>query len=326
MTTETKAETVTITPVRTEVAALFEEARGAFEPSLLSVSRGSEEEASVLVVPKGMNVVDAEPFLEKFRKFPKRPQGTSRHQTLASVIQHARQYKAPGTAAWCELGNASASLLVVYDYHLGNADKAEMSGALEGEDVGARWCAFGASYAFPIAPEFKAWREMSGKELTQEAMAAFLEDHLHEVCTPEDAGERTAAMAQTLGVTIASPSSLLGFARRSAATVSMYVAEKIDAQTGARELIYQEEVNHQTEDRAKIVPPGAFAIRVPVLQGGAEYRLPVRLKSKVSGRAIKWSFEVYRADQAFLRAVEEELAKFTAETGLPVYRGQYLNK
>ena len=279
--------------------------------------------APVLVLPNGMTPHSVKPFLDAFKRYPERPAGTSRHQTLASLITHAQEFKKPGTAAWCNIDGVNASMLVVYDYHLSNSDK-DMVGTLESDDEnGARWCQFGASYAFPVSPEFAAWKNLTGKPMTQAEMAAFLEDHLHEVCAADDAGERAKTLAESLGLSLASASTLLGFSRRSAATVNLLVSEKRNPTTGAVELIYQEEVNHQTEDRASITPPGVFAIRVPVLQGGTEYRLAVRLRSTVKGRGVTWSFEVFRVDNALTLAVEEELARFQEATGLFVYRGRY---
>lgn len=320
-------KTDTAATARTETAALFEEARGCFEPCIQQVFSGTEDEASVLLVPKGMQAIDVKPFLDSYRKWPSRITGTSQHQTLKSLTLHANEHKAPGSAAWASIDagdkGVSASIVVVYDYHLGARALAAVADGLEGDDVGARHCSFGAAYSFPIAPEFQVWRAMSGKALSQAEMSAFLEDHLAEVCDAADPGQRTLDLAKLLETSVASASTLLGFARKSAATVNLFVSEKRDPATGAVELIYQEEVNHQNEDRARITPPGVFAVAVPVLQGGTVYRLPVRLKSAVAGRAIKWTLEVYRLDAAVQVAVEEELARFEAETGLLVYRGRY---
>ncbi len=153
-------------------------------------------------------------------------------------------------------------------------------------------------------------------------MASFLEDHLAEVCPVEDPGPRTTELATLLETAVASASSLLSFSRKSAATVNCFVSEKRDPHTGAVELIFQEEINHVTENRAAIKPPGVFGIALPVLVGGTVYRLPVRLRSKVKGRGVTWSFEVYRLDRAIEAAVDEEVAGFVAATGVPVYRGR----
>ena len=129
-----------------------------------------------------------------------------------------------------------------------------------------------------------------------------------------------------MGVNPARASRLVGLGGRREATVNVVVSERGDPNTGEVEPIYQEEVNHQTEDRAKLTPPGVFAIRVPVLQGGTEYRLAVRLRSTVKGRGVTWSFEVFRVDNALTLAVEEELARLSEATGLFVYRGKYTTK
>jgi len=324
-------------PAETDMGAIFEAARAVHEPAIHQLHAGTDREASVLVIPNGMNAVNVKPFLDAFRKLPERITGTSHHYTLESLIAHAKEFKWPNSVAWAtaEVTPAtaqspaalSASLLVVYDHHVGESAFKAMPPASEDEMRShARWCQFGALYQFPISTEFAAWRAMCGKDLSQEVMSAFLEDHLHEVCDSTDAGERATKLAETLGVGIASASTLLGFARKSAATVNLFVSEKRDSITGAVELIYQEEVEHQTKDREKVTPPGVFAIRVPVLLGGTEYRLAVRLRSKVTGRAVKWSFEVFRIDNAFTLAVQEEVVKFRDATGLPVYQGKLSTK
>lgn len=308
-----------------DLSALFANAKAAHQPDTHVVVRGTQESASVLVIPEGMKVVDTKPILDALRSVPERATGTSVHETLDSLIAHAKEFKSASTAAWLAITGAAASLVVVYDYHLGNT--ASTGANLAGpDDVGARWCQFGASYAFPIAPEFKAWLDISGKTMSQAEMASFLEDHLAEVASADDSGARAQELAALLGCSVSSASSLLGFARRSAASVNMFVSEKRDPVTGAVELIYQEEVNHQTEDRARIAPPSVFAVQVPVVANGTVYRLPVRIKSMVKGRGITWSFEVYRLDRALKTAVEEEAARFATETGVPVYRGRYVTK
>lgn len=329
-TEQTPATSLSSAASPSDLGAIFEASTEAHQPCVINVERGDGQHAGLLLVPRGMRVEDTKPLLDARRAVPECMSGTSTHETLDSLIRHAQEFKRPNSAAWCSIAisgaSVSASVLVIYDYHHGNTAPAPDCGAPGLLNDGARWCRFGASYSFPTAREFKAWLDVSGKAMSQAEMAAFLEDHLGDVASPEDAGPRANALAQLLEVQLSSASSLLGFSRRSAATVSMYVAEKRDPTTGAVSLIYQEEVNHQTEDRVVTAPPSVFAITVPVLEGGAAYRLPVRIKAAVKGRGVTWTFEVYRLDQAAKTAVDEEVARFAAETGIAVYRGCYVQK
>lgn len=299
-----------------QLETLFEEAKIAHRPHFLTPDVGGP---TFLLHPEGMKATDVSKAVEAAQLFPDRIRGTVTLNRMASAIAYVNEFKRQGTAGYAyNTSNGGISLDVVFDHHVGNSNKTALE---DGDDDGARWCGHVARYPFPISPELAAWKAVCGRDLSQEQMAVFLEDHLAEVCSADDPGARTLELAGLLGVTVASASSLLSFSRRSAATASLHVSEKRDSQTGAVELIYQEEVNHCTEDKAVIRPPGVFAIAVPVLVGGTVYRLPVRLRSKVKGRSIAWSFEVYRLDQAIELAVDEEVNAFVAATGVPVYRG-----
>lgn len=304
---------------RNDLETLFEEAKACHTPHLLRPEDG-EPGPVYLLHPEGIKAVDVTAAMDAARPRPRRIKGTVTLSRMASAIAYVLEFKRPGTAGYAySTTNGGVTLDVVFDHHIGNTSAA--TECAEEDDDGARWCGHVARYPFPISPELAAWKAVCGRDLSQEAMATFLEDHLAEVCKAEDPGARTLELAGLLDVTVASASSLLNFSRRSAAVASLHVSEKRDPHSGAVQLIYQEEVNHVTEDRVAITPPGVFAIAVPVLVGGTVYRLPVRLRSKVKGRSIAWSFEVYRLDQAIELAVDEEVNAFVAATGVPVYRG-----
>lgn len=298
-----------------DLETLFDEAKTCHTPHFLSPDAC---DITYLVHPEGVKAVDVTAAIEASQARPRRVKGTVLLDRMASVVAYVNEFKAPSSAGFVYTQGGNITMDVVIDHHEGRTVRP----SAPADDTGARWCQHTARYPFPVSPELKAWLAVNGKDMSQESMAAFLEDHLAEVCPADDPGARTQELAGLLGVTIASASSLLSFARRSAAVASCYVSEKRDPHTGAVEHIYQEEVNHQTEDKAVIKPPGVFAVQLPVLVGGTVYRLPVRLRSKVKGRSIAWSFEVYRLDQAIELAVDEEVNAFVAATGVPVYRGR----
>ena len=302
----------------------------------MDVARGDHDGAPVLVIPVGMQVVDPLPFLEARREFPVRAKGTSTHQTLDSLKAHVERTKDADTVAWLESNTTAAKLTVVYNYNRAQEKAEDSSRPRHGDHR--------AVYAFPLSDAWKAWQAISGKAQGQSELAAFLEAHITEIRGPSDAGVRVMEIARALvggdddaeeGTLdadalderarriIATPSQLLGFSRRIAMHVETRAVETRDDQ-GNVSIEFRSEAtaeNVQGEKRGAVALPRLITIEVPVIQGGAPYKLPVRLTTKVVNRACAWTLTVHRADLALDDAVKAEAEDFTAKTGVAVFRG-----
>lgn len=329
-----------------DMAAVFEASREAHQPRVLSVERGDENTAPLLIVPTGMQVVDPTPMLDLRREFPARAKGTSAHQTLDSLKAHVARTKDGDSVAWLDASPTSAKLTVVYNYNC-DARTADAVAAMMGDalsPVQARHGDHRALYAFPLSDAWKAWQGVSGKPMGQAELAAFLESRVTEIRGPADAGARVLEIARALvggdddtdadtldGALlderarriIATPSQLLRLARRISMHVETRAVEERDAQ-GNVNIIFKSEATAESttgEERGRVTLPQLLVIEVPVVQGGAPYKLPVRLSTRVQGQRCQWTLTVHRADLALEDAVADAAADFTSKTGVPVFRG-----
>ena len=67
---------------------------------------------------------------------------------------------------------------------------------------------------------------------------------------------------------------------------------------------------------------GAFLLAIPVFRGGDLYQIAVRLRYRVQGGAVSWSFELHGADRSFDHAFREACEDARARTELPLFYGQ----
>ena len=319
-------------------AAMFEASLEVHRPQMVQVDRGDHDSVPLLLIPDGMSVADVLPHLEARREFPTRAKGTSTHQTLDSLKAHVARTKDADTVAWLESNATAAKLTVIYNYNVGE------NAFLDGVQAQPRHGDHRAVYAFPLSDAYRAWQHVSGKPQGQSELAAFLEAHITEIRGPADAGQRVMEIARALvggdddiaeGTLdadalderarriIATPSQLLGFSRRIAMHVETRAVETRDDQ-GNVSIEFRSEAtaeNVQGEKRAAVALPRLITIEVPVIQGGAPYKLPVRLTTKVANRACQWTLTVHRADLALDDAVKAEAEDFTRQTGVEVFRG-----
>lgn len=318
-------------------AAMFEASLEVHRPQLVQVDRGDHDSAPLLLIPDGMSVADVLPHLEARREFPVRAKGTSTHQTLDSLKAHVARTKDADTVAWLESNATAAKLTVIYNYNVGE------NATLDGVQAQPRHGDHRAVYAFPVGDAWKAWQSVSGKPLTQADLAAFLESRVTEIRGPADAGPRVMEIARALvggddeapedtldadalderaRRVIATPSQLLRLARR----ISMHVETRAieeRSETGVNIVFRSEATAESTtgDERGRVSLPQLLVVEVPVIQGGAAYKLPVRLSTKIVGQRCQWTLTVHRADVALDDAVKDEAKDFTAKTGVAVFRG-----
>lgn len=62
-------------------------------------------------------------------------------------------------------------------------------------------------------------------------------------------------------------------------------------------------------------------IQIPAFKAGHLYQVAARLRYRVRGGAISWSYELYRPEKVLEHAFDEALEVVTAGTLLPVIRG-----
>ena len=293
------------------IAALALQQRRPVEVVKLVGPSGSVVE--VIAKPNGMNgsvdLVPAEGFVAPFRDqdSPRRRKGTAQLVDLDSFIEFVKRHAAADSALFLAPNREHPALTAVLDYHR--------------KDGSPRFGQHRAAYSFPVSDEWKAWGNQDGEAMSQEAFAAWIEDHVLDLMDPVNCGEGAKAFAQKLCVPLASPSKLVELSRGLAIYAGFQVTRAVNLQTGEAQITFNEE--HKDATGAPLVIPGAFVVAIPAFRGGDRFQLPVRLRYRVvqGSRQVVWSFELYQPEKIFDAALDDASSKATEDTGLPLFRG-----
>jgi len=242
-------------------------------------------------------------LLEGYRISPERWRGVASVATLKSFIDLVNRHKDKGSVVFAKTDWPYPALTAVIDYH--------------DDRNGPRHREHRVFYPFPVTPEFKAWIEVNEKRLDQDDFAHFLEDHVAEVVTPTEA-EKTRLEA-LFKSRFATANDLIELARELDVQTGQRVASHKRLPTGEIELSFIEE--HTNRRSEPIRAPGIFMIQLRAFVDGDPIRIPVRLRYRMAGTAIVWSFLLYRWAEELRQRVTQDVVKVSTQTGLPTFEG-----
>ncbi|RVU15207.1 DUF2303 family protein [Methylobacterium oryzihabitans] len=263
---------------------------------------GLPKQVPVLVRP-GQRLDSVKALIEEYRTLPARRTGTAKVTTLDSFIALINRHKDEGSAVFAKTDWPGPTLTAVLDYH-----------AVDG---GPRHGEHRIAYAFPITPEFKAWIDANNQKMTQGDFAAFLEEHAAELAAPFDA--EVVSYERLFKAKFAAPNELIDLARSLEIFVSAQVKNSVRLQSGEGEIVFREE--HVDGKGETIVVPGIFMIQLRSFVDGDHVRIPARLRYRVAGGAITWSFQLYRWEDELRSRVTQDLMRVAEETALPTFEG-----
>lgn len=275
--------------------------------------------ASVLLTrgADGTEMTEVRDLVDQLRDHPKRREGTLTTDDLDSFIYLVNRDKKPESVIFSARGSQNEPYIVaVLDFH----------------EAGAKtphFCKDRVRYGFPLSDEWKLWNGKNGPKgvMSQGVFAQFIEDNIFDVGEPGAAGDIAASFAQKLGVTFASPSSLMTVSRGLEVRSNQRIKESRNLENGDCSLIF--ETTETDKNGAALNVPTAFHLLIPIFKGGALYSIPVRLRRRVSDGSLAWWFEMHRADLFLNDAIEDALIRVRGEageqsedgTGLPVVMG-----
>ena len=172
----------------------------------------------------------------------------------------------------------------------------------DGPYVAPGWRDHTATYACPLSPEWKDWTANSGRQMSQEDFARFIEDNLPDIVSPPAAD-------------------MLEISRSLEAKKKVNFASGIRLSNGANELAYEETIQG-TAAKGKLTVPETFALGIPVFEGGVGYKVEARLRYRISdGGRLTMSFELVRPHKILEDAVANTVKRIAEGTGRPVFRG-----
>lgn len=294
-----------------DLTALLSFTERLLEPRVLTV-RGQDGQAAteLLALPAGVRIEGVKAHLEPWRDRPERRAGNAQLQDLDSFIAHVNRFKDSGSALFALEDMAAPKLQAVLDYH-------HPTGAGE-----ARFGKHRSVYGFPLSSEWKAWHEQDGMSMSQGEFAAFLEDRIVDVIVPPDLDDDPGLtkLAEQVGAGFAGPTRLLALARSMQISAQQTVKNAQNLSTG--EISVQYEEVHGDGAGAPIKVPGLFLIVIPIFHAGQPYRLAARLRYRLAGGKIAWSYKLYRPDLSFRDAFTAAVWRARDDTALPLFMGE----
>lgn len=291
-----------------EAQAVADIVRKHIAPHVVELTDG-ELSTKVLVLPNGHGLTahSVREFLDEVRQRPERREGTAKLVELASFIDHVNRFKDADSAIFAVPDPKKPELAAVLDYHrAGTGDP--------------RFGRHRALYTFPISDEWKAWTGANGNPMDQATFAGWLEDRIIDVADPGAAFSSAKKFAEALNIpSFASPAKLLSLSRGLSVNVEEKATNRIDPATGETTIFFSAE--HKDDGGAPLAVPRAFLVQIPVFRGGTAYQLAVRLKYRVGGGRIAWSYEMHAADKALDDAFREACELAQEKTSLPLFYG-----
>ncbi|KMO33892.1 hypothetical protein VQ02_19790 [Methylobacterium variabile] len=242
-------------------------------------------------------------LIEGYRLGPARRTGTARVTTLDAFIALVNRHKDAGSVIFAKTDWPNPALTAIIDYH------SETNAPRHGEHR--------IAYAFPVTPEFQAWIAANGTKMGQGEFAQFLEEHAAELAAPYDA--EVVTYERLFKAKFATPNELIDLARSLEIHVNAQVKNAVRLQSGEGEVVFREE--HVNGAGEKVTVPGVFMISLRSFVDGEAVRIPARLRYRVSGGAITWSFQLYRWEDELRARVQHDLMRAADETGLPSFEG-----
>jgi hypothetical protein len=250
---------------------------------------------------------------EKWRIVPTLKSGTATVQTLESFIELTDRHQTPESVILADFNWEKPSFTTIVDYHA--RDVTDDKGKTE------RGCPNNGKhrihYPFPLSKEWEAWTGANAEAMNQQQFAEFIEDHIPDLTTPDEAEARH--WQQTLGGRVATPADVITLSRGLQVFAETRVANAVTLQSGEGQLTFEEE--HKDANGQRINVPSLFIIRIPPFFMGEAVRIPVRLRYRVKAGAITWFYQLYKPEKWITEEVERAFSRVTGATGLPGFVG-----
>lgn len=159
----------------------------------------------------------------------------------------------------------------------------------------AGWGDHKAHYKCPTSREWDTWTKGDKVQSKQEDFAQFIENNLLDIVEPSGAD-------------------MLEISRSLAATKKVNFKSGIKLSNGELELAYEETIEG-TSAKGKLKIPESFFIAIPVLTGGAPYKIEARLRYRITDASLVMWYDLLRPHKSFEDAVQAAWTEIETKTG-----------
>lgn len=210
------------------------------------IDPASEDVTALITVPDGYRVerVDLEELRAPYRDRPVRKRGLVRVHTVDALVAYHDKH-AEGTA---EVWIGDEQIVDVLNAH--------------GEDL-PEWQDHRAVLTLRYSPEWKRWKEVSGKLLPQNDFAEFLEAAAVDVETPD-----MATMLEIVQTIVANP--------------KVEWESSYRPHSGQRSFKYKETINAKSGQRGELEIPERLMLALRVFEGQAPQPVPARFRFRIT--------------------------------------------
>lgn len=287
------------------------------KPQLIALPGHSElhtDKTQILMIPKGMEAKSIKPLLDEYLPRPERRKGSAVLRSLDSFIDHTNRFKDDNSAVFAHPGKMKDGKIVqapqfttVLNYHMATA---------AGEP---RWGDHKSQYQFPISEQWEYWHNMDMEMMKQGDFAAFIEDRIADIISPENPDDSITHLKNTLECEFATPAELVTLSKGLTVRQDETVSNQVQLENGVTSVQYT--TKHSDANGAPIKVKSAFVIAIPVFEGGAFFRIGVRLRYRLKAGEIFWFIQMYRTDRVFEHVFNDACQRVNKGTGLPMFTG-----
>ncbi len=220
--------------------------------------------------------------LEERAPGPTRRSGNTALTDSDSFIAFVKRWGSDETVIYAD--TARLAFIAVLDDHPAGDEHADTS-----------WRGFRAHYSCPRSPEWLAWTGAEGKAMRQTDFADFIESRLEDMVKIEGA---------------AAPLDMLQVARALHIKTKGTFQREINPTNGDSIFVAKTET---TSDSTQI--PRAFAIGIPVFEGGERYKLEARVRFAIVEGTPQFSYMLHRrkeVERDAFGAIRNEIVEATA--------------
>lgn len=213
-----------------------------------------------------------------------------------SMIRYADSFSTPRSYGFASLGKNSVTL--VLDYHHSD-DQSKDHKPDQTQHV--------VTLNAPFDADWKRWKTVNGQPMDQVDTAYFLESMLHTIAKPD-------------GATLFEVVTDLRILR----DVQFKAVSRLA--NGNNEIAYRENDQAQNSDGKSVVVPEEIVLSVPIFEGGEAREIRVKLRHRMQGGKITFTFDILRIETLERDAFRAIIAMLESETGLPFIMGRRSGK
>ncbi|MCU1326622.1 MAG: hypothetical protein JWN34_1992 [Bryobacterales bacterium] len=214
----------------------------------------------------------------------------------ASFIQYFKTFADYRSRVMANPENFTFTALL--DYHNGNDTETENIEPLDPEFVSHR-----ATFPMKQSEQWKIWFGNNDKSLSQTDFAEFLEDNRRDILKP-------------------SAAEMMEIARDLIGKSEVNFASSVRLQNGSNQIKYQEVVTAGVGPAGNIEIPDEFSIRIPVFYGEQPIEITAKLRFRISGGKLTFTYRLYRPVETRDEAFNCAVAGIGSALQLPVWLGR----